>query len=303
MSRKSSVAIWAATALLLSAMGCGPSADLKRQLNEMNAVSAEKDSLLVLVADNARVLSEIGAEVIRFKSPAAAAASAEGFTQVDPDELLTDIRGLTARISEAEDRLRRSQERVNALTRDNTRLQESLADFEKAVLDFQSTIASQKETMAALTTELDTVREKNTQLVTENATLAQEKTLLVDTLTAVTARDNTVYYVVGTKAELKERGLIEETGGSRALFVFGRRGKTVVPARNLDPAQFTAIDKRNVLEIPMPWADRTYTIATRQDMTALTVPPDEQGRFTGSLQIADPDRFWAASRFLIIIES
>ncbi|MGH7554244.1 MAG: hypothetical protein ACREMQ_14650 [Longimicrobiales bacterium] len=307
MSRTRTNAPRVALVLLLGVVApgvvaCGPSAEVERQLAELTAVSAEKDSLLVLAADNAKLMSDISAEVARVKAPAAEAGSAEGVS-VTRESVLADIQQLTARIVETEDRLLKSQERVDALSKDNTRLQAAAKDFQRATANFQATIANQKETITALTQELTTLRDVNVRLSTENVTLVQERTVLADTVNAMTIRDNTVYFAIGTKDELRARGVIEEEGGSRVLFVFGKRGTTIVPARVLDPAQFTAVDKRQMLEIPLPLPDRAYRIATRQDLSALETPPDEEGRFKGTLRIADPDRFWATSKYLILVQS
>lgn len=289
--------------VLLGSAACGPSQDVQRQLAELNAISAEKDSLLIQVTENAKLMSDISAEIVRVKSPTVTTTGgAEAPVRVTREAMLADIRELTARIAESEDRLAKSQERVQSLTRDNTRITASLRDFQKAVLDFQATIANQKETIAGLTDEVTSLREANTRLATDNTTLVEERVALVETVDELTERDNTVYYVIGTKDELKQRGIIEEEGGSRVLFVFGKRGKTVVPARDLDPAQFTAIDKRQVIEIPLPWADREYRIASRQDVSQLATPPDEDGDLKGVLRIADPELFWATSRYLIIVQ-
>jgi hypothetical protein len=304
MSRERTEYRWLLLILVFTVAACGPSQEIQQQLAELTAVSAEKDSLLLQVTENARLMSDISAEVARVKVPRAAEIGArEAPLAVTREALLADIRDLTTRVTESEERLAKSQERVDALSRDNTRVASSLKDFQKAALDFQATIANQKETIVALTDQVNSLREQNTRLVAENITLAEEKVALVDTVDAITMRDNTVYYVIGTKEELIERGIIEEEGGSRVLFVFGKRGKTVVPARELEAGQFTPIDKREVLEIPMPWADRAYRIASRQDLASLAEQPDNEGRIRGVLRIADPERFWAGSRFLILVQN
>lgn len=297
-----------AVVLLLASSACGPSSEVRQQLAQLEAISAEKDSLLLQVTENARLMSEISAEVARVKSPARMAA-AEAPLEVTRENVLADIHALSERLNESEERLLASQQRVEALTRDNQRLSSSVREFQKAVLDFQATIGNQKATIASLTEEVNALREENVRLAGEKQTLTQtntvlteEKVALADTLEAVLDRNNTAYYVAGTKDELKRRGIIEEEGGSRVLFVFGKAGKTVVPARVLDPAQFTAIDMREVTEIALPWADRDYRIASRQDLAALASPPDDDGDLRGVLRIADPDRFWSGSRFLILVQ-
>jgi hypothetical protein len=168
--------------------------------------------------------------------------------------------------------------------------------MQRTVTEFQSVISNQKTTIASLMEQVSALQTENTRLATRTAELS-------DTVSVMTARDNTVYYIIGTKDELVRRGIVTEEGGSRVLFVFGKRGKTIVPARDLDPAQFTAIDQREVTEIPLPEADHDYRIASRQDLTGLATPPGEDGRIRGTITIADPERFWENNRFLIIVRT
>ena len=114
---------------------------------------------------------------------------------------------------------------------------------------------------------------------------------------------NTVYYVVGTKDELERKGLIQEEGGARFLFVLWKSGKTLVPARNLDPSEFTQADRRHLTELPLPQSDKEYRIVSRQDTSALETPPDHDGKLSGhAVKISDTARFWANSKYLIIVE-
>ena len=299
-----------AAVLLLGAAGCGPSTDVQRQLDELTAISAEKDSLLAHATENARLMSAISSEIARIRSPAAVTGSAEAPSQLSPDAIMAGIEQLTRRITESEESLARSQDRIETLTRDNTRLSTSARDFQRAAADFQATIANQRQTIATLTTEVDQLRDENQRLAWENTALAEERLALVErsiglseTIEEITDRENTVYYVAGKRSDLLDSGLIEEQGGSRVLFVFGRRGKTVVPGRNLDPALFTPIDRRTVTEIELPNPEAEYRVASLQDLSALETPPDEDGDVHGTLRIADPQKFWANSRFLILVEN
>ena len=66
---------------------------------------------------------------------------------------------------------------------------------------------------------------------------------------------------------------------------------------------FTAIDKRQVTTIPLPDSTKAYRIASRQDVGALSTPPDDGGNVRGAVRIAEPVRFWAGSKFLILVQS
>ena len=298
MSMRSGVAVrlgWVPVVLAaLVACERGPSVEVQRQLEQLAVVSAQKDSLLQEVADNARLVSEISAELAKVEVKGKRLrVAAESPLQASRDSLLEKIRYVAARVNESDARLRDSERRIRSLSI----LSDSLrATLEATVANLQGVIETQRGTIGALTEQVN-------GLQSQNAQLAAEKAALADTVATLAAQNNTVYYVVGTKDELLQRGIVVQEGGSRFPFIVEKRGQTVVPARDLEPSEFTAIDKRQVTEIALPEPGQAYRIASRHDVTALATPPDERGKITGTLRIAAPDRFWAASKFLIIVRS
>ncbi|HVZ48825.1 MAG TPA: hypothetical protein VG916_08585, partial [Gemmatimonadaceae bacterium] len=90
--------------------------------------------------------------------------------------------------------------------------------------------------------------------------------------------------------------IIAKQGGLLGL------GKTAVPAATLHEADFTAADRTTLSEIAFPRADKTYRIISRQDVTALATAPDRSNRIKGGLKIVDAAKFWAPSKFLIVME-
>src|SRR5919108_591658 len=162
-------------------------------------------------------------------------------------------------------------------------------DLAATMQNLQGVIDNQKETIDALNQQVET--------------LTAENLALKDTLENMSTINNTVYYVVGTKDELERKGVIQEEGGARFLFVLWKSGKTLVPARNLDPSEFTQADRRHLTELPLPEPDKEYRIVSRQDTSALDTPPDHDGKLSGhSVKISDTARFWANSKYLIIVE-
>lgn len=261
---------------------------------EQLAVMAQKDSLIKEVAEQSRVLSDISAELakaqvegrqleVRSESPRTATR----------DTIFARIQDVTNRLATAERQLADSRRRIRSLTS----LSDSLkATLETTIANYESTIASQRVTIQELNDRLQ-------KLTEENAALVVAQAALTDTVQSLKQESNTVYYVVGTKKELLERGIVQEEGGSRVLFIFGKAGKTLVPARDLEPSLFTPIDKHAVTEIPLP-EEAEYRVASRQNVEALATPPDQKGRIKGNvLKIAEPDKFWVGSKFLIIVRS
>jgi hypothetical protein len=206
------------------------------------------------------------------------------------DSMIQKVRYIVARLSDTEQRLRGSRQRVQTLTRESDSLRTTL---EAAITNLQDVVESQKLMIASLTGQLDTLQVQNRVLGAENVALK-------DTVAAETM----VYYVVGTKDELKRKGLITEEGGSRVLFILWRTGETVTPARDFDEAYFAAIDRRTTSEIPLPNPQGRYRIVSRHDYTLLSTPHDDRGRVQGveSLRIANGAEFWRPSKFLIVLQ-
>jgi hypothetical protein len=291
-NRRSSVA----TLAVLVLAACGPSREVREQLAQLSAVSAEKDTLLQQVAENSRLMSEISAQLVTVADRerlAEVGAKAESPMAASRDSLRVMVGDVATRIAQSEERLKASQRRIRALTRTSD---SARTVFEATIADLQATIDNQKVTIAALTTQVENLQAENVQLATEKAALT-------DTVEQLATEKRTAYYVIGTKDELIDRGIVSEVGGSRVLFIFGKRGKTLVPARDLDPSEFTAIDLSQVTEIALPDSGVGYKIASRQNVTALADPPDKDGKVHGVLRIAEPREFWLPSKFLILVRS
>ncbi len=278
---------WPALALG-AVLACQPSAEVKKRMANLEAAAAQKDSLMQEIALSTRLISDISAELAKVQvTGGRLKVSAESPAAAARDTMVQKVRYMITRVNESEAQLRSSRRRVQSFSH----LSDSLrASLDSTLTNLQGVINSQKEQLAALSDQVNT-------LETENVALK-------DTVSNMSQRENTVYYVIGTKDQLLSRGLLTEEGGSRFLFLLWKRGKTVQPARDLDPSAFHAINKREMTDIPLPQSDGAYRIVSRQDLDYLATRPDPDGRITGTpaLRIASPEQFWRNSKFLIIVQ-
>lgn len=265
-------------ALVFAVAACGTSAETERKLAELEQANAQKDSLMQAVALSSRLLTDINVEIAKVKVRGRLNVSSESPVTASSDTLIAKLRYVVTRVRETESQLSQSRERIKNLT--------NLSDSLRATLDstasnLQAVIATQKQTIDLLTDQVNT--------------LTAENVALRDSL-------STGYYVIGTKAELKKRGILTEQGGGRVLFILWRTGKTLQPARNLDPTMFTAIDTRKVTSIPLPNSRAHYQVASLQDLDYVAEQRDHN-KYSGvpSLTITSPVDFWRSSKFLVII--
>ncbi len=278
---------WLSIALIV-ALSCkqGPSPETQARIDSLSQASAQKDRLVEEIAENTRFVSEISAELAKAAvPPKKLKVSSESPLRASRDTLIQKIRYITARVREIEPKLQDSERRISELTSISDSLRNALA---ATMQNLQGVIDSQKEQIAALTEQVET--------------LTAENVALKDTIENLATEANTVYYVVGTKDELEQKGIVKEEGGARFLFVLWKSGKTLVPARSLDPSVFTPVDRRHFSQLPLPATDKEYRIVSRQDVGALETPPSGDGTITGRVKIADSARFWANSKYLIIVE-
>jgi predicted nucleic acid-binding Zn-ribbon protein len=292
-------------AAVLSLAACDKSKpELDKTLVQMQQISAEKDSLLKDVMQTSQFIADVNTQLASVKSKnagkpvkgAAAGAESSMTPAQERDAIKSKIKELTDRLNEAESRLGASRNRVKELTTNNAALTSQLAAYDSTIAAFKTIIDNQKTEIGSLNDQLAALQTENASLKQDKAQLTTEKTQLTEEKGSLTTERNTVYYIVGTKDDLLKKKIIEQTGGALGL------GKTQVPARDLNPSDFTAIDKTKVSEIAFPNASKAYRIITRQDVGSLETAPDKSGRIKGGLKITNADKFWAASKFLIVIE-
>ena len=300
-----------AAALVLAACDASKPA-LEKSLADVTRISAEKDSLLRDVVATSQFIAEVNGELAKVKGSGVDKPKVKG--SGDLADTLTPAQAraavqqrvaeLVARVNASEKRLAASRGRVAELAKDNAAMKAQLAAFDSTIAGFRTMVENQKGQIATLTDQVNalaaenaTLKTEKTQLIGEKAQLTSEKAALTSEAARLTSEKNTVYYVVGTRDELLKAQVIEMTGGFLGF------GKTPVPVRDLPPGAFTAIDRTKEKSINFPAPDRTYRIITRQDVSALEAAPDNGTNLKGGLKIMDADKFWAASKYLIIVEN
>ena len=273
---------------------CGPTPEQEAQLAELPTVVAEKERLQGEVERLAAEILKIEAELANV-TMTLAPASAETVRPSTP----ATVGHLVAHVSEMEEQLTAAQTRLRSVNATSATQVQRIATLEASIAEERTALDGQRQRISSLEAAI-------LGLEAETARQGEVNQRLEHTVEQMTDEVNTIWYVVGTKDELLERGLIQEEGGSRVLFIFGKRGKTLVPARTLDPSAFTAGDLRTIrtIALPIEEADTKWTVVTPQNLTAIDSPVDDRGRVLGdALSITDPQQFWANSRYLIVVRS
>jgi hypothetical protein len=282
----------------MAAPGCNPyKAEMAKALAESRAAEAQKDSLLTEVLETTQFVSDLNSELAKAKTVAVASGGADpGLPGAIRDReerkaTLTRIQQVIARLNESEAKLTAAEARAKSARVRNTRLLAQIATYKQTIEDLKVAAEQQR-------AENEAQRSQIALLAGQVDTLGKERNTLRGSVANLISYKNTVYYAVGTKDELLKEGVVTKEGSK--FLIFG--GTRLEPARNLNPAAFTAIDKTQTLSIALPRIDKKYRIVSRQSPEYLSGDVNPKGEVKGVVEIVSPEEFWSPSRYLILVQ-
>jgi hypothetical protein len=259
-------------------------AEKTRQLSEQSAIIGD-------AATSARLISEIDKDLsavrgLKAKKPLGTnVAETEANASSKLEDVQGKVRALVSRLNASEARVRKMRQAELAHAQVDSAQVSRLAEYERAIADMRATVERQQLEIGVLTQRVDSLATANTVLIARTAEMS--------------AREDSVFVAIGSEKDLMKRGLIKKEGGTKLMF---GRGKTIVAARHLEPAQFQIISKANDLTISLPDPNKTYRVVTRQDMHYTEPQDPKKGMVKGALKISDPSAFWGGSKYLILVE-
>ena len=175
------------------------------------------------------------------------------------------------RIAGLEAKMRSFKGEVTGLNKMIENLKESLKEREASIAELDSRVRGLEDTVVEKT---KVIAEKDDVIGT------QQKTM------------NTAYFVVGTRKELEDKGIIKNEGG----FVWGLLGSTTVMASGVDPTLFTPIDKTKEEAISVH-GDIKEILPHRSEQFFATSQPASDNTM---LNIVQPNGFWQ-DKYLVIV--
>ncbi len=161
-----------------------------------------------------------------------------------------------------------------------------LASLNTLVENLRTSLKEREEAIAALETRVKgleaDVAAQSITIADQNNTIAQQKKEI-----------GTGYYIIGTREELREKGIIEDEGG----FLWGLLGSTTTLSSGVDQSLFTPISKMDdkVLHVN---GEIDEILPRRQDAFFTTTPA---GEFSSDLAIVEPNGFWESNYLVIVV--
>ncbi|HKH92112.1 MAG TPA: hypothetical protein VKA54_09920 [Gemmatimonadaceae bacterium] len=284
-----------ATLSALALVACGPTPEHKRadsaaavateqQTLLATTLSAQKDSLTRVVLQADDFILQVDKSMSRVKGlPKGKKKNAN----LDPLAKQIENRKLVMeRVDALVARAQATASQLAKANKNNLALRAQLTADSALIADLNSTIQRQTATIEGLSIRIDSLKNATQQLSTQ--------------LAAVETETSKAFYIVGKEDELVKRGVIVREGGANLLFA--HPGRTLQIARALPADAFTTLDSRGVKEIAVPDSTRRYRVVSRQSLDNAEVHDRKRNTFRGNLKIADASKFWAPSKYLVLVE-
>ena len=253
-------------------------AEMNKSRDSLSALvqgtTGDKDRALAQVVEATKFADQVDAELRQVRDLKGKAVAVGTTDESGKAQAVNAQQDILARLKVLRQRLAARQLQVASLLDTLKRFRSDSSAAVTLLADLQTRLASRDKEIVLAQDEVKALR-------TDIAVLTTEKAVLRDTVTAMDKRENHVFYAVGTRKQLLSDGVVAEEGGSRGLLIM-KLGKTLVPARALDESKFVGADRREVLTIPLPRADRAYRIVSRHDVGLIEISKKEKdGSFRG----------------------
>lgn len=255
---------------------------LKSEKSELEQRSKEQDSIILILTE---VIEDVqhNLNVIREKEGRirlAEEASSEKFKSLK-DAVVQDIQDVNSIIEESKAKINRLNQQLASSKGQIKNLGVLVESLKKQLEERENTIA---ELTRAIEEKDETIRQltRKVQIITEESQR---------TISAKEAELNRCYYIIDTRRNLKDKGIIDSQGG----FLGIGRVKTV--SGSVDPSLFTAADMRELNRLELD--TRSIKLISEHPTGSYSI--EREGKKISALVIEDPKTFWSISKILVIM--
>ena len=262
-----------------------------KKAEEEVLAQATREELATAVADRHQLLSLVNEinqgmdQIKQLENILTVSNNIPGETTTQREQIQSDIAAIQKalqdrreKLAELENKLANSNQNNNTLRKTITSLRAQIDSQTAEIASLRDNLGQAKQRIGQLDAVVDSLN-TTVSSVTDERNIAQEESVnLANEL-------NTCYYAIGSKAELKDRHIIE-TGFLR---------KTKLLKGDFDQTFFTTADKRTLSRIALH--SKKAEIMTNQPEGSYVIDDDNGQKI---LVITNPDAFWSLSNYLVI---
>lgn len=254
-------------------------ADLENQNTELNNGSTEKDNQIETYIQS---LNEIQDNLAAIKEKQKIVTSSfnmgNGELNTNVKDMIINDMGLINNL------LEENKQKLASL---NSRLKKSnlkITELEKMIENMASQLQEKDAEIGSLQTQLANANEQLKVLFEEYNNRLEE-------IGTQTDKMNTAYYCFGTSKELKEKGVLTKEGGFIGI------GKSEKLSADFNKDYFTQIDITLIKSVDLK--SKKAKVITTHATDSYKLDGDKSS--VDKLVITNPEKFWASSKYLVIV--
>jgi myosin heavy subunit len=265
---------------------------LRDEVQILHMESSEKDASIASFMDSFTEIEKNLAE-IRERELNIALQNKESKNPNVQAQIKEDIRIINDLLSENKKTIEELNQQLNSTKNRNVELNRMLArvrdqltrqveEKNEQIAQLQDDLERMHYAVTSLTSNLDTLKNVNNQLVMlneENESIIEDKTNYI----------NTAYVALGTRKELKEENIIVNEGGFLGI------GRSERLNGNFDESAFTRIDIRETTVIPIE--AKKIELVTTHPADSYKINRSDK---IESIEITQPEKFWNQSKYLVV---
>ncbi len=238
--------------------------------------------------DVMKSVNEVYADLEKARSKEAQLVERTGGPEGPAQITNTDTRQkLLQNISDIGAGLKENRKKISDLQGRMKSFRGEIAGLKKLVENLKQSLQEREQSIAQLETKVQGLE----STVAENVKTISEKESVIDRQKRMIS---TAFYVVGTRKELEEKGIITNEGG----FPWGLFGSTTILASGVDQSLFTPISKTDDKTISVQGTIKEI-LPHRSEEFFTTAHPEES---QSALTIVQPDKFWQDNYLVVVVD-
>ena len=270
---------------------CGPDyklevENLKKQQDSLISIQAQKDSLMNSYMNEFNEIQSSIESLAQQEKLLVEQSSGNEFTKDSKNKILNNIESFRKIIEQNKNKISSLQRKIKNYNLRIDELDKMIANLNVQLAQRDSSIASLSENINQLNSKIANVELELTNSKNDNELKRQE-------IADKTNKLHTAYFTVGTYKELKEKKVISKEGGILGL------GSSKSFNGDMNSESFTKIDYTSVKIIDI----------ISKNIEIVSVHPSDSykiinnGKQIMGIEILDPEKFWKASKYLVVVKS
>ncbi|MGH9425637.1 MAG: hypothetical protein ACRD2L_04930 [Terriglobia bacterium] len=238
--------------------------------------------------DVMRAINEVYADLETARAKEAQLVERTGGTEGPAQITNADTRQkLLKSIDDIGSALKENRKKIADLQSRMKKFRGEIAGLNKLVDNLKQSLQEREQSIARLEVRVQGLE----ATVAEKAKMIEEKESVIDRQQKTM---NTGFYVVGTRKELKEKGIITDEGG----FLWGLLGSTSVMASGVDETLFSPIDKS--MDQTISVQGKIKEILPRRNEEFFATRQSDENR--SELTIVRPEKFWQDKYLVVVVD-